>query len=333
MSDSDTTHAGEDNTEDASTGPNRRRVLQGIGAAGAAIAVGAGGHAGAESPGSGGGVVRDSHTQLEDDGIPVSAQFFSFTESDKSEAELIQECSNAGYHAVEPYQLNDLDAIASALDDTGLEMGTAHVNGIVGQIEDDPAAVADAYREFDVVVLVNPIEDSIDWTSRSAVEGFADRMSSAASDLADEGLGLGYHNHDHEFQEVGDGTIAYDVFAENVSDVHLQIDAGWVLAGGEDPIQYIIDYADKVGSIHMKNVMDGEPTEIDEGLVGMRGVATAARRAADVDYLIYEYDNAPNPMESLQTGSDWLNKLNAPWDPSGICAVQWSDIHPAKLSR
>jgi sugar phosphate isomerase/epimerase len=337
MSESDTTQTEQDSTGNASsTPPNRRRVLQGIGAAGAAIAVGAGGSAATESPESraGGNIANDAHPELDNDEIPTSAQLRSFTGSDKTGAELVQACADAGYHAVEPHGSNDIDAIASAIGDTSLMVGSAHVDGIVGDVQDDPAAVADTYSQFDDPVLVHPGEDGIDWTSRSEVESFADTMSSAASDLAAEGLTLGYHNREAEFRTVGDGTVAYRVFAENVTgDVHLQIDAGWVRAGGADPIQYVIDYADQVGSIHMKNVMDGDPAEIDEGIVGMRGVATAARRAAGVDYLIYEYDDAPNPMESLETGADWLNRLNGPWEPGGVCAVPGFNVHPAKLHR
>lgn len=336
MSDSDTNETTRDNTEDASsTRSGRRRVLRGIGVTGAAVTIGAGGQAAAADPGSRSGedVVSDNHTDLGADEIPTSAQFWSFTNSDKSVAELIRACDEAGYHSVEPYQLDDEDAIATALDETDVVMGSAHVGSIVSDVENDPAAVADTYSQFGDPVLINPIEDDIDWTSRAAVEGFADRMNAAATDLADEGLTLGYHNHDHEFQTVGDGTVAYDVFAEALDDdVHLQLDVGWVRTGGADPIQYVIDYADRIGSIHMKNMLDGDFTEIDEGIVGMRGVATAARRAADVDYLIYEYDQAPNPMESLNTGADWLNRLNGPWEPPGICAAPY-DRHPATFNK
>jgi sugar phosphate isomerase/epimerase len=343
MSESDTTHAAEDSTEDtASSGPNRRRVLQGIGAAGAAIAVGAGGQAGADEPDARtGGVVRDNHSELGDDEIPTSAQFWSFRdrESDsqqmaggRSVAEIIQACADAGYHAVEPYYLDDEDAIATALDETGLEMGSAHVS--LGDIEGNVQSVAETYSQFGEPTLIHPFEGEDTWQTESSVRDFAERMNEVADQLGDHGLTLGYHNHDHEFQTVEDGnTIAYDIFAQNIDDnVHLQIDAGWVLTGGEDPIQYIIDYSDNVGSIHMKNMMDGDFTEIDEGAVGMRGVATAARRAAAVDYLTYEYDAPPNPMESLEIGADWLNELNGPWEPSGFCGVSY-DVHPATFPK
>lgn len=55
---------------------------------------------------------------------------------------------------------------------------------------------------------------------------------------------------------------------------------------------------------------DGEFTEIGEGDVDMEAVATAAREEADVDYLIYEYDGAPSPIESMNTGADFLEDIN-----------------------
>ena len=342
MSESDTTHTEAETEETSSGGPNRRRVLQGIGAAGAAVAVGMGGQAGADSPDArtGGSVPRDEHTELEDNGIPVSAQFWSFRNRDgdgmaggRSVAEVIEACAEAGYHAVEPYYLDDEDAIATALEDTGLEMGSAHVE--LGDIEGNVSSIAETYKQFGEPTLIHPGEGPDTFATESSIVDFAERMNTVADQLADEGLEFGYHNHDHEFQTIeGGDEIAYDVFASNLNDnVHLQIDAGWVRTGGADPIQYIIEYSDKVGSIHMKNMMDGEFTEIDEGIVGMRGVATAARRAADVDYLIYEYDEPPNPMGSLEIGSDWLNRLNQPWEPGGICAIPNFRVHPAKLHR
>ena len=336
MSNSDTTHAEEDNTGDASSGgPNRRRILQGIGAAGAAIAVGAGGQAGADAPNArnGGSGVRNNHPELDDNEIPTSTQLYTYRSTDNSVADLIQASADAGYHAVEPYQLDDEDAIASALDDTGLEMSSAHVS--LDDIEGNVEGVAETYSQFGASTLVHPSEGEDTFATESSIMDFVERMNAVADQLADHDMTLGYHNHDHEFQTVESGDeIAYDVFASNLNDnVHLQIDAGWVLTGGEDPIQYIIDYSDKVGSIHMKNMMDGEFVEIDEGAVGMRGVATAARRAADVDYLIYEHDEPADPMASMQTGADWLNKLNQPWQPGGVCAIPNFTVHPAKLHR
>jgi len=94
--------------------------------------------------------------------------------------------------------------------------------------------------------------------------------------------------------------------------MHLQLDVGWVETGGANPTEYISRYKDKISSIHMKNMEDGGFVEIDEGDVNMKTVANVARAAADVDYLIYEYDRAPQPIESMNIGGEFLGRWNGP---------------------
>lgn len=320
-------------TDSSSNGVNRRRVLQGIGAAGVggAITGQAGGHLGLWNH-----AAASDATIQHDDEIPTSCQFYSFIEAGLSTAELIYEAGEFEYDAVEPFgglgNLGDVDEVTQALDDTGLELSSTHID--TAEVEDDPEGVAEVYQQFGEIALIEPYGDDEIWTSEESVIEFAERCNSLADEMADYDLEFGYHNHNQEFVQIDDGDeIAYDIFAQEVEDhVHLQVDAGWILAGGEDPIHYIIEYADKVSSIHMKNMTyEGDIVEIDEGDVGMRGVATAARNAANVDYLTYEYDRAPNPIESMGIGAEWMNQLNHPWSPGGVCTIQNADTHPAKI--
>lgn len=336
MSDSQQTRSNGNRTEsNYSSGVNRRHVLQGIGAAGVAGAIMGKAGAQGDQPGWWTHAAANVSTQ-NGEGIPTSCQFFSFNEAEMNTVELIYEAGEYEYDAVEPFggtdNLGDVDEVVEALDDTGLELGSAHIS--IDEVEDDPEGVAEVYQQFGEVALIEPYVDEGTWDTEENVIEFAERCNALADEMADYDLEFGYHNHDHEFVEIEDGDeIAYDIFAQEVEDhVHLQIDAGWVLVGGEDPIHYIIEYADEISSIHMKNMTyDGEFVEVDEGDVGMRGVATAARNAAEVDYLVYEYDNAPDPLESMGIGADWMNRLNHPWEPRGICAIEDAHTHPAKL--
>lgn len=326
---------GDSTKNNSGIGVNRRRVLQGIGAAGAAGAFA--GNVNAENSQLGQwSPVAANVSMQNDNGIPTSCQFFSFNEANMDTVELIYEAGEYEYDAVEPFggpdNLGDINAVAEALDDTGLELGSTHID--IDEVEEDPEGVAEIYQEFGEVALIEPYEDDETWTTEESVIEFAERCNNIADEMSEYDLEFGYHNHDHEFAEIEDGDeIAYDIFAAAVEDhVHLQIDAGWVLVGGEDPINYIINYADKVSSIHMKNMtFGGDFVEIDEGDVGMRAVATAARNAAEVDYLVYEYDEAPEPLESMEIGSDWMNQLNHPWEPSGLCILEDAQTHPARI--
>ncbi len=335
MSDSSKAHSDSDQAKNnPNININRRRVLKGLGAAGVVGAT-AGKVGGQEGrPGVWNHVAANVSVQ-NNDVIPTSCQFWSFNEAELDTVELIYEAGEYEYDAVEPFggpdNLGDPDEVLEALDDTGLELGSTHID--MEEVEDDPEGVAEVYQQFGEVALIEPYVNDDTWVTEESVIEFAERCNTLADEMAEYDLEFGYHNHDHEFAEIEDGDqIAYDIFAEEVEDhVHLQIDAGWVLTGGEDPIHYIINYADEVSSIHMKNMTDGDFVEVDEGDVGMRGVATAARNAAEVDYLVYEYDDAPEPFESMEIGSHWMNRLNHPWEPGGICAIRDADTHPAKL--
>ncbi|MFP8954728.1 sugar phosphate isomerase/epimerase family protein [Natrialbaceae archaeon A-arb3/5] len=284
---------------------DRRNVLQGIGAFG----LGTGVLGSVQAKENDGGPSRSGPAATD---VPVSAQFWSFTEADLSVAELIHECADAGYDAVEPHTLDDEDAIATALEEADVRMGSAHVD--IDEIEADPEGVVETYSQFGEPALIEPYIDGETWSTEASVVEFAERVNGVADEVADLGLEFGYHNHDHEFEQLEDGDeIAFDVFAEHIEDhVHLQIDVGWVATGGENPIEYITNYADNVRSIHMKNMKDGEFVEIDEGEVNMKAVANVARAAADVDYLIYEYDQAPEPLESMAYGAEFLDRWSGP---------------------
>lgn len=323
---SDTHHTDSERASGESTSNVRRRhVLQGIGAAGVAGVVGTT-QAQEQTPSDSSPLLQEG-----DDEIDIGTQFWTYNEnSDKSTAELIREADSAGYDIVEPFAgYDNADAITTALEETDVSMGSAHVG--VGQLEDNDELIQQ-FSDWGVSHLVHAFQGRDTFSSEDSITQFADRVNAVADRLAEEDIQYGYHNHNHEFETTIGDTPAYDVFAEKLNDnAHLQIDAGWVLVGGYDPIQYIQKYSDKVNAVHMKNMTaDGDFTEIDEGDVNMRAVATVARNAANVDFLIYEYDAAPNPMESMQTGADVLEQLDSRPQFSGVCSIE-SDTHPALL--
>ncbi|XVH33058.1 sugar phosphate isomerase/epimerase family protein (plasmid) [Haloferacaceae archaeon DSL9] len=304
---------------------SRRHVLQAIGGAGVAGALGTGQVSG-RTPQDG----RNFSLQASGDDIQISTQFWTYAEnSDLSVAELIRESADAGYDAVEPFTLNGEEEIATALDETGIGMSSAHVG--IETLEDDFEGTIETYSEFGASALIHAYKGDGTWESEDGILEWADRVNEMADRVADEGLEFGYHNHDFEFAAVGDD-VGYDIFAESVNDnVHLQLDAGWVLAGGEDPIEYIERYSDKISSIHMKNMTaDGDFTEIHEGDVNMRAVANIARNEAGVDYLVYEYDAAPEPIESMNTGAEWLSQLSRPFVHGPICGIEGAEGHPVE---
>ncbi|MCU4927062.1 hypothetical protein OB905_13920 [Halobacteria archaeon AArc-dxtr1] len=334
--------------EHATEGTNRRRVLQGIGAAGVATAVT--GAAGADGqPGQWSQSAADVAAQ-DGEELPTGSQFWSFNElldEDYTNADLIHLSADADLHSYEPYMIDDEEEMLEAQEETGVYMSSAHED--MEEIEDDPEGMAELYEQFAHdgrnPPLIEPFEDEETWETEESVVEFAERCNTLADEMADHDFQFGYHNHEHEFRYLDDGDErAYDVFIEELEeDVYVQLDVAWVLAGVDrpDPIHYITEYGDKIESLHMKNWQaeagtrtegeegTGELTEIHEGDISMQAIAAAARNASEIDHLVYEYDNSPQPYDSFEYAGYWLNRVNAAWEPDGVCAIEGADVHPA----
>jgi len=242
------------------------------------------------------------------DDIPISTQLWTYdANSDKSVAELIRASAAAGYDAVEPFYLDNPAVIATAVEETDVTMRSAHVS--VGHLEEEFDTLARTYTDFGASTLIHGYQSPNTFTDEDSIVAFADRINAMADRLADWGIEYGYHNYNHEFEmTLGDET-AYDVFARHISDdVHLQLDVGWSLVGGADPAGVLSEYSGNIGSLHVKDMSTaGTFEEIGEGDVNTDSLADVIRETSDIDFLVYEYDGAPNPMESLETGAEFLD--------------------------
>ncbi|MCU4927061.1 TIM barrel protein [Halobacteria archaeon AArc-dxtr1] len=340
-----------------SGGSNRRTVLQGIGAAGVAGAV-----AGKVSADGQSGQFSQAAANVsaqDDDAIPTGSQFWSFASNidDDSNVNMIELSGENDLHTYEPFSVgpdtdqDEIDDMLDAEEDAGVYMSSAHIGiGDVFDSEEDLVGVFEQFESDDgYPALIDPsYGGTSEWSDEDEVIEWAQECNEAADILADHDMEFGYHNHDWEFTYLdGSDEYGYDLFLEEVEDhVHVQLDVAWCFAGEDrpDPLYYLTEYGDQINSLHMKNweaadnrshgsgeMGNGDLTEIHEGDLNMRAIATAARNASDVEYLIYEYDQAPNPEESFEYAGYWLNKINHPWDPAGICAIEDADTHPAKL--
>jgi hypothetical protein len=67
---------------------------------------------------------------------------------------------DAGFDIFDPFFLDDLDAIETAMNETGVDMPTTHAGGV----QDDFTGTVDDYEQFGTEVLVLP--SGGDWETR-----------------------------------------------------------------------------------------------------------------------------------------------------------------------
>src|ERR1700691_760903 len=74
------------------------------------------------------------------------------------------------------------------------------------------------------------------------------------------GLQYVYHNHDFEFADQGGGAVGYDVLLRESDPalVKFEIDCGWMIFGGRNPIDYFKKYPNRFPMIHVKDFLPAQ---------------------------------------------------------------------------
>ena len=126
------------------------------------------------------------------------------------------------------------------------------------------------------------------------------------------GLKFGYHNHDYEF-ESDQEQVLYDVLLENTdpSLVYMELDLGWVVMAGKNPVDYFRQYPGRFPLWHLKDMslLKGGSTEFGKGDLNISQMLENTELSG-VKYMFMEqeeYDN--NPFDSARYNLNYLAKL------------------------
>jgi sugar phosphate isomerase/epimerase len=120
-----------------------------------------------------------------------------------------------------------------------------------------------------------------------------------------QGLKFGYHNHTMEFHDLG-GTNGFQILLRDTdpSLVTMEMDCGWVVAGGGNPVELLTKYPTRFSMLHVKDLKAAEPgdepgkrisTELGRGVIDYKPIFAAARKAA-IRYSIVEQEDFDIPV-------------------------------------
>lgn len=209
--------------------------------------------------------------------------------------------SEAGYAGVEGYGALYADdakvsELRSELDKNGLTMRTAHIG--IDMLEQDTAKVLELARDLGIGTVYCPYLVAEERPSDAkGYEAFGRRLQEAGKPLLDAGLGFGWHNHDFEFVELGDGSLPMDLIFGAAPDLEWEADIAWVIKGGADPMRWISDHAGRISSVHVKDIAPKGEAKDEDGWadVGHGTVDWAklmqALKSTSVKHFIMEHDN------------------------------------------
>jgi len=203
-----------------------------------------------------------------------------------------------GYGAVESAGFGKLTAkqFRQLLDDAGLACPSAHLSfdpDNLGPASEDAHTVGAAYAasgSLDALVLAKPARDaakhamSLDEAKRTAE--LTNRICAAAKPA---GLQDVYHNHAREFADQGGGAFGYDVLLRETDPelVKFEVDCGWMIFAGHDPIAYFKKYPNRFPLIHVKDFLPGSDrnagsmlgAELGHGVIDYKPIFAAAAKA------------------------------------------------------
>ncbi len=140
----------------------------------------------------------------------------------------------------------------------------------------------------------------------------ADQFNKMGEKTKFAGIQFGYHNHMHEFKKF-DSVVAYDELLKGTDPrlVTMEMDCGWVFAGGFQPVDYLTKHPDRFSLLHVKEMVmsEGKPksTELGHGSIDYKAVFAAAR---NVKHYFYEQEEFDIPaMQALKISADYLSNL------------------------
>lgn len=141
----------------------------------------------------------------------------------------------------------------------------------------------------------------------------ADTFTKAAEDCKKAGLKFGYHNHDYEFDKV-DGKVLYDILLEESDPeiVLMELDLGWVIVTGNDPLDYFEKYPGRFPLWHLKDMKKEHPesTEFGKGQIDIKKMMQNAKKSGMKYFFVEQEEYAENPIKSIKHNYNYLMKLD-----------------------
>ena len=266
--------------------------------------------------------------------FPVALQLYSVRDDMAADFEgTLQKVKAMGYDGVEFAGLFGYtpQQVKAMCEKAGLVPASAHVPFV--DLMADPAGQIAAYKEIGCFQVVIPYltEDLL-----PGQPGFATVIEGAkvlGAECKKQGMLLGYHNHDFEFERI-DGEYALDVLYREVGPdlLQTQVDTCWVNVGGENPADYVRKYTGRAPTVHLKD-FTGEKTANMYALIGIDEEKTegpafgfrpvgygkqdfpailAASEAAGAKWVIVEQDEPAlekTPLECAELSVKYLKSL------------------------
>jgi sugar phosphate isomerase/epimerase len=293
-------------------------------------------------------VASNAHPFFQRTGLPIGLQLYTVGDDLNRDFDgTLAAVAKIGYRTVELAGLANRTVAdwRQALDRTQLKCPSIHVppHAKSGASLDDLGALAETAHALGIGTIICPMfnmperftvqplpgEDSgrtlarlvasmtlDDWKSN------AEYLNAKGKALQQYGLRFGYHNHNVELAPIGNSNgLAELIRGTDPALVTFEMDAGWVVAAGADPLALLAAHPRRFSAMHVKDVKAGtrpnfslrqDPCEVGQGIIDWKTLLARAH-ASNVRQFYVEQEppfNKPR-LESAAISFNFLNSLVA----------------------
>jgi sugar phosphate isomerase/epimerase len=205
------------------------------------------------------------------------------------------------YYGLSPKEIKKITA------DLGMKLRSGHIH-----VDKDWEKSIEQAVETGQDYLISAVLPSQGQTIAHYQES-ADAFNKLGEACKKANLSFGYHNHESEFEKV-DGQILYDILLDrsDPSLVKMEMDLGWVVAAGHDPLQYFSKYPGRFPLWHLKDMdtTKKQSTEFGKGQVNIKELLQHSKQSGMKHFFLEQEEYAHTALESAQFDFTYLSALN-----------------------
>lgn len=136
-------------------------------------------------------------------------------------------------------------------------------------------------------------------------------LKNAAQKMKENGIEFLIHNHETEWMD-DNGTCVFDFLMENIPDLRVELDVGWVKFAKRDCIDIMKKYGKRIRIIHFKDICEDACQEnrrncftaIGEGSIPLKEIVAQAKNLDldEIGFVIDQDNSNGDMMRDIQVG-------------------------------
>jgi sugar phosphate isomerase/epimerase len=268
-------------------------------------------------------------------GLPLGLQLYSVREMLPKDYEgTLRQIAALGYREVEAagFFHHTAAEVKQAMSNAGLRCVSAHYPS--PELQANIAQIIDFHKELgaEYIICSSPgfkdpskLKNTSHATQVQSItmddwHWNAEQFNRFGEQVKAAGLKFGYHNHIMEFRAQS-GAVPFDelIRLTEPSLVTFEMDCGWVIVGGGNPVDYLHRYPDRISMLHVKDfkrpdtaTSAGAPppaAELGRGTIDYRPIFKAAKKGEIKHYFVEQEGFDMPPFEALKIDADYMKNL------------------------